>query len=791
MATAAEGLPRKHTRIAHLSDLHCNGSRDWSDSFDVAHELLLVELPDAVVITGDCADHPIRAYFKILNERLSRLKRELTEARKGAPVLVVAIPGNHDFNFFGNHLFSWQRRRPMRDELAEFLADGIFKSDLAEFARTHGVMLFPFDSNRTSFGMLARGRVYDPQKRFKEMDKEYRTRLACEHLWGNCVRLALLHHHPLPLPDTRSGQKLEAFHILDNANEFLRAACDYKIDLILHGHKHVSGIAEYRYGAGASARPHGVYVSACGTSAKVGALEKEVCLFDIFRSGSVLLKRARCRDGEAVFRIEEQPESSKHVVAYSHRRKLRTQQKHPWPMGSVRINSVGTKTKVVRIIENGRGYVKVTLDGLRWSKEIPQPPRIYSEYVHGGIGRVAGGWYRYLDGQGHGQSELKKIEISAARVRSSLTSFDEVSVELPEPSGYDPEPKRFELRYLLHNGYFTSARDFFESFYVSDDTFCEEASTIEVLGPTEMAELIVTFPRQCLPPEGSMRLEAWVLPNGRPLFDEQVMRGNYDIDFEETTFINRKGAIRYRRELNQVSVIVRHPQPGRAYTLRWSLAGRSKASRPHSPALHRDYARCLSELTDARHAEMETLIRQTLLRLDLRVSIAVYEPPSMSRQVGQMTIVQPQPRLSTLVGRGVLGQALRTRQLQYRNKRGGDEAADAETFHDTDQDVLSGEAIEWGDDVVCEPLNSGPIELLVIPLIADDSKVNTSSPVAGALIISRGNSGRESDFFPFDLGKPEDCCKAEKWLRPLVGIVEKAIGWPPDTSLVSENRSNV
>lgn len=780
MATAVGELPRMHTRIAHLSDLHCDGSRRWSDSFDVARDLLLNECPDAVLITGDCADHPRRKYFKVLNERLVRLKSELTDAKGGLPVLVITIPGNHDCNFFGNRLWSPQRTRPMRDELAEFLADGAFKSDLAEFARTHRVMLFPFDSNRTSLGMFARGRVHDPQRRFNEMEKEYRARLPHDH-FGNCVRVALLHHHPLPLPDTRAGQKLEAFHILDNANEFLRAACDFSVDLILHGHKHVSGIAEYRYGAGA-VRPHGVYVSACGTSAKAGAPEREICLFDIFRSGSVSLKRARCRDGEAVFRIEDQPEASRRVVAYSQRRKLRVQQKNAWPLGPTRIKGVGTKTKVVRIIENGRGYVKVTLDGLQWSNDVPQPSRVYEEYVHGGIGRVAGGWYRYLDGRGHGQSELKKIEISPARVRNNLTCFEEVTVEFPEPRGYELQPRRFELRYLLHNGYFTSARDFFESFYDTRDDFCEESSTIEVLGPTEMAELIVTFPRQCLPPEENIRLEAWLLPAGRPVFDEKVVQGRYDIDTEETDFLHRKGALRYLRELNQVSLMVHRPQPGRAYTLRWSLSGKDKVSRPNIPAVHRDYARRLRELTDGTHAKIEMLIRGALARFDLRVSIAVYEPPSTSQQIGQMTIVQPQPSLSALVGRGVLGQAFRTRQLQYRNKRGGDETADAETFHDTDQDLLSGEAIEWGDEVVCEPLNSGPIELLVIPLIADDNKVNAKLPVAGALIISRGNGSGEPDFFRFDLGRPEDCRNAEKWLRPLVGIVETAIGWVRDAN---------
>src|SRR5438045_2263816 len=104
MTTTATERPHGHTRIAHLSDLHCDASDRWAEGFDAARQLLIQERPDAVLITGDCVNHPKRKYFKFLRERLTRLKDDLTEARAGSRVWVVAIPGNHDCSYFGNHI---------------------------------------------------------------------------------------------------------------------------------------------------------------------------------------------------------------------------------------------------------------------------------------------------------------------------------------------------------------------------------------------------------------------------------------------------------------------------------------------------------------------------------------------------------------------------------------------------------------------------------------------------------------------------------------------------------------
>jgi len=393
---------------------------------------------------------------------------------------------------------------------------------------------------------LARGRVEEPRDQFRHLKEQYQEHLKSDGVrWDDCLLVAILHHHPLPLPDTRSGENLEPFHILENSSEFLRAACDTGIHLILHGHKHVSGMAEYRY-IGAAGRGEGVCVSACGTSAKVESREREVCFFDVMRSGPVIIRRAGRRDTDDAFSIPENSSKPEEAIRHPDRRERRATDPGNWPLGQTRIKSVGSKTKVVRIVETGRGYVKITLDAITWSNDPTQPPTVCREFLHGGIGRVVGGWLRYTDRMGQDQSrQRRKIDLPSLgeRDRSGMEGF---YVDLPQPDGAAPHPGRFELKYILHNGYCLTSRQHLESFHLKEDEPCEETSTIEVLVPTESAELIVTFPTDCLPAEKDIRLEAWVPADGLPCQHLEITRGTYSIDQGETAYLAKQGAICYR-----------------------------------------------------------------------------------------------------------------------------------------------------------------------------------------------------------------------------------------------------
>jgi hypothetical protein len=763
------------TRIAQLSDLHCDGSEKWRRNFAAVRELLRTARVSAVLITGDCADHPKRKYYESLRDELAAMREELD-------VPVIAIPGNHDYYRFGTSipLISSLFAADFRDVLGNFMAVGEEPSmGLQDLACRHRVVVYPFDSNGTATSkvLFARGRVDSPAKRFAVLRAAYKKALAERGVeWNDCIRVAILHHHPLPLPDTLQGQQMEAFHILDNANEFLRAACIEDVHLILHGHKHVSGMAEYRY-VDAANSAHSVCVSACGTSAKVGAPQREVCIFDVLRSGTVTLNRVVAGVEPHFEYADNAP--TRDVISYAFRRKRRADNAANWLSGQ-RIRQVGSKTKVVRIVDSGRAYVKITLDDIEWAQNPAPDSPVLHEYLHAGIGRVAGGWGTYRDDRGNAVGEEHRLERRQIG-RDALDKFEIFRYELPEPDSGGREPSRFDLKYVVHNSYALTGRDYQESYFIAKERRCEETSTIEVLVPTEAAELIVTFPENCLPQEHLVRLDAWVMPGGSPSQSMTVVRGDYEPDADEREYLQRKGAIHYRQELNQIAAVIRHPQPGTAYTLRWALdEGATRGALHYSERFH-EFRRRIENATAAQHRTIEESIEWVMQRSDIKVALFVYQPPAAERDIGRINLVQPRERAaSTYMGRGLVGKALRSRQAQHYAKHqeevpAGRRASDSSIMAYSRDDL-------WAEAVNCEPLEAGPCELFVIPLITPDWQSGAERPllnqaaVAGALMISRyEEGGDQQNIFRLNIVTPEGRAAAEELVKSLGGIVQSVL----------------
>ena len=195
MAAQRESGAPSYARIAHLSDLHCDASDAWVKSFRNVRDLLIEKRPDAVLITGDCADHPKRRHYRALRLQLTELKQELQSVGREVPV--VAIPGNHDYSFFGNRIFGRLKPNALRDELSDFLADQTLPADLVRLAADHRIVVFPFDSNQISRMGFARGYVESPRERFKYLKEKYITHLKDRKVrWDDCLLVAIMHHHP-------------------------------------------------------------------------------------------------------------------------------------------------------------------------------------------------------------------------------------------------------------------------------------------------------------------------------------------------------------------------------------------------------------------------------------------------------------------------------------------------------------------------------------------------------------------------------------------------------------------
>jgi predicted MPP superfamily phosphohydrolase len=205
--------------IAHLSDLHWERRDD--NTRDRLVRALKLEKPSFLAFTGDLADNPWG---------LEKAKPWLLDICKDcdldAQTRLLVIPGNHDYRAYGNLGFRPFTARPFRRSFGNWMKRRIVHlPDL-------GVTFFLVDSNPIMFG-FARGKVGRRQLRslrntMRKMAPREREQIQ------ESVKIALVHHHPLPIP--YEGQ--DPFLLLEDAHDFMQFLAENRIEVVLHGHKH-------------------------------------------------------------------------------------------------------------------------------------------------------------------------------------------------------------------------------------------------------------------------------------------------------------------------------------------------------------------------------------------------------------------------------------------------------------------------------------------------------------------------------------------------------------------------
>ena len=197
-------------KLAHLSDLHLDLTRESDATASALVETLLAERVEHVVVTGDLTHQGSRSEYR----RFRELFAPLLDAGR-----LTFIPGNHDRT--GEDAGGqWMNGRKVRVE------------------RHEGLYLVCVDStgphNRNYFachGELTRA-VLD------EVDAA-----LCAAPTG-ALTAVLLHHHVLPLPEESFPERLATRMGWPHASELSLGAelvrrVQGRCDLILHGHRHV------------------------------------------------------------------------------------------------------------------------------------------------------------------------------------------------------------------------------------------------------------------------------------------------------------------------------------------------------------------------------------------------------------------------------------------------------------------------------------------------------------------------------------------------------------------------
>jgi predicted phosphodiesterase len=226
-------MPLRPLRILHLSDLHLQGSASGPERTSL---LTLVNsldrAPDVIAITGDFCNSPSKDAFErargflleLYNEALAaksppRDQANTPEARASRHPPIIVCPGNHDVRYCGNLL---KNRRPF---------EAVFH-DLTKPLTLPQAFLFSIDS--TLAGSLARGGI--PTKHLAHLFRNIET-LARNHT----IRIALIHHHLLPVPAVErqtAGIAAEAAMVMRNPGHTLNALFNLGFCCVLHGHQH-------------------------------------------------------------------------------------------------------------------------------------------------------------------------------------------------------------------------------------------------------------------------------------------------------------------------------------------------------------------------------------------------------------------------------------------------------------------------------------------------------------------------------------------------------------------------
>ena len=303
--------------ILHLSDLHCGPPFDRSMATSLLKSLPAFR-PDLIAVTGDLADSPRSRYYRSALLYLRELQSALAQPDGTKPKLVV-IPGNHDYKLFG--IFPWllsvrfnvyfgewsDQRDPLKltHRLARYASlMNTWRKNLFDkrpwntgspayplCATGAGSVIVGYDSNWTR--LLATGNI-EPSE-IRDTAAVLRPHITEDPL---AVRIALLHHHPLPIPysDHPGITDMEAFLVMQNSGTFMHQMVENDFDIILHGHKHFNCFSTISYQTGPDHQSQ-IAVLGAGTATKKGGNHEGKNSFNIirvFRGGRAEIQMMEC-----------------------------------------------------------------------------------------------------------------------------------------------------------------------------------------------------------------------------------------------------------------------------------------------------------------------------------------------------------------------------------------------------------------------------------------------------------------------------------------------------------------
>ena len=253
----------RQLHIIHLSDLHfgddhrfntpvmVDGDVQTRPGYPTLFQKLMEDFAEPtpienliLCITGDFASNPTNFHeFERAAEFVNQLAKSTVHGKERGLGSIYMVPGNHDVNFAGATMGErWERYISFVNRIFQKNLDydrPIQTVTLDDRTADLGALILCLNSSihvQRGTPNEQRGEVDHMQlTRVQELLEKF-DREKGRDLRERSIRIALIHHHPVLIPDLAEPGR--GYDAVANSGQLIRQLREFRFHLILHGHKH-------------------------------------------------------------------------------------------------------------------------------------------------------------------------------------------------------------------------------------------------------------------------------------------------------------------------------------------------------------------------------------------------------------------------------------------------------------------------------------------------------------------------------------------------------------------------
>ncbi len=579
---------RKHeglTKIAHISDLHFKKSTvfDKDGNLIALKNDLVEKKPDIIIVTGDLADNgPQRIKYLrrgILSEVLENVKAFLIELCNLSEIDprygLFVVPGNHDYRFWG-----WLPNRANRKVFDSVFGEYLVSRPIPSL----GILICAFDSNvenryslNVSSGYISEKEIhsffaeqFNKWRDDKRADGETPTIPGFERL----VKLAVLHHHPMPIAETqgRDLTRREELLLLKNAGVFMKEMARNGIDIILHGHRHYPGYSRAGFPIVDQNTMRYIGVLAAG-SAGVSNAFYSYNVLTIFEDGMIEADYRERTKGAFVPRLSRLALLSRDEIRHNTRLGMSTALENQ-EYGRTSADRLSYSLKVCE-----SGDLDLEIKHIGWRSRTEDPIASIPHFFH--------------STKGADTLEVRFRDLADRHISWKRASdLDENEEKIRGDIVFNPPLQRFPINAIMEasivNRFLFDKRDSMKMKAIEHDEF-----SMFIEDHVKELSVCIQFP-ESLKPE-RIRIEVWDDRDGKSRNDG------------ETGYCSQ--LLNYNENVRVITLSLSNPIPGHTYRIAWDLPERNESDTLKKPYDKRIFQTIVKRLSAPEYrASVETML---------------------------------------------------------------------------------------------------------------------------------------------------------------------------------------